>query len=166
MSEQKKVKLIPKLSIKSVFGNVRAVMPEKNGDTSGPLVRIVGVAGAVKSGESNFGEWLAFLGQFRAINLKTNEEYSSGKLFLPGTASDMLLGAVQSSNGGVEFAYDIGIQRDDESSVGYTYVVNPLLQASENDPCERLFRAIGGQAQLPAPTKVDPKPASATGKKK
>lgn len=156
------IKLVSKLSMKSIFGNPRTALPANDKETSGPLVRIVGTVGSVKSGESNFGEWLAFIGQFQAVNLKTNEVFRSGKMFLPTVAQDMLLGAVQSvDSSGVEFAFDIGIMRDDEAQVGYQYVVVPLLEVSEADPCARLLAQVGGAPQLEAPKE----PEKTTGKK-
>lgn len=161
-----KIKLVAKLSMKTVFGNARSALPENDGETSGPLVRIVGTAGSTKSGESNFGEWLAFIGQFQAVNLRTNESFRSGKLFLPSVAQDMLLGAMTSVDAaGVEFAFDIGIRRNDSAQVGYEYVVVPLLDVSESDPCARLMKQLASDVAtaLPAPTAAESKPA---GKKK
>lgn len=147
-----KTNLVSKISAKTIMGNVKQLVPkddvvegkvtvDRNGQ-SVDLLRVVGFATGTVVGESNFGPWLAFKGTFSATRLDTGEIFRSGKLFLPDTASDLLAGMVQSSDGAVEFAFDIGVKRDDEAQIGYVYTVKPLLEIAENDPVAMLMARL------------------------
>lgn len=147
-----KFELFKKLSVKTVCGKPKA--PESNEPKY--LMEVFGVAMGVKRGESNFGPWYAFTGTFQAVNMETGKVARSGVLFLPSIAGDLLLPAVSSEkNQGVEFAFRIGVKRDESSTIGYTYIAEPLMPVSENDPIELLSRKM--QA-LPSPENVKDHP--------
>ena len=130
------MKLVNKISIKTVYGKV-AREDAKGQD----LMRVMGVVRGVTTGESNYGPWAKFKGEFKAINLSTGEEVHSGACLLPPMASDMLQGAFTGDP--VEFAFDIGI-KPNETAIGYEYTVTPLI-TQESDPLANLA------ARLPAP---------------
>lgn len=162
-----------KLSIKNVIGKVKALFEkdEKGDIPEGQkvnLIRVIGIADGIKVGTSTYGEWIAFTGQFVAIDLRTGEEHRSGQLFLPDTATDVLAPVVRAQNGApVEFAFDIGATSTD-TEVGYEYNVTPLVEAKENDPLQNLTARLNLPA-LPAPVKkAEPEAdkAKAEGKKK
>jgi len=128
------IELISKISTKTVAGTVSK---PKEGE-SAVLYRVLGIANGIKSGESTYGEFTAFTGNFKAINLETGKVYQSGKVFLPSIAQTMLEGALSDANtDSVEFAFDIGVKHA-ANAIGYEYTVTPLVAASDNDPLSAL----------------------------
>lgn len=125
------MQLVKKISVKTVFGNIDV---RKLSDSPIAIMRIIGVATKIKSGESEFGQWTAFLGQFKATNLQTNEVFASGKCFLPPQASEILEGQFDDEHSRIEFAFDISAKYSEDSTVKYEYIVEPLFKPAENDP--------------------------------
>lgn len=146
--------IVRKLSVKSIIGR-KPKAPDD--DNVKMLVRFYGVATGTKTGESNFGPWCALIGSFKAINLETGEEKRAGTCFLPDVALDMILPQLAPAKvNAVEFGFDIGVKKDDDSATGYIYVAEPCLQVSENDPLELITKKIDAPA-LPAPDKKESK---------
>lgn len=121
-------------------------------------VHVVGIVEKTEAGVTSLGEYIAFIGTFKATNLETGEVYRSKKCLLPGVASDALEDAVNGAEGGqVEFAMEIGITRKiklnaqgEEVGAGYEYSMKPLIEIDEaSDPLARLESRIKA---LPAPT--------------
>jgi hypothetical protein len=161
------MELVKKLSAKSVVGNpmsvIRAAMKDahdrapQEGD-SAPLYRVYGVARGVKNGQSNFGEWTAFKGEFAAVSLETGEQFRSGELFLPEVAEALLIGPVKDGDGsGVQFAFEIGARavkdRADDKNLKYEYTVRSLVELSKEDPLAQMASTLPA---LPAPRKAAP----------
>lgn len=137
-----KQKLTKKLSVKSVVGNIKLMVRDgaiKDGDQ---IMRVYGTASALATGTSDFGDWVGFKGNFKAINLITSEAFASGKLFLPDVAGDLLEGAVSGSDGAVEFGFDIAIEYDDQSATGYIYTATPILEPAEDEALSRIEAAF------------------------
>ena len=139
--------LIKKISVKTVAGNVKKMIAAQPEGEAMPvtIMRVYGVATKTVTGESDNGNWVAFLGQFKAINLLDGTEYSSGKLFLPGVASDLLEGALGGDNNSAEFGFDIIVVPDDSSAVGYVYQAESLIQPTEDDTLSRLEKSLPGK---------------------
>lgn len=148
-------KLVLKLSAKTVIGNVRNLLPRdelnddktvkvnRNGE-SVKLMRVIGQCTGMKTGESQFGPWIAFTGSFQAIKMETGEIFRSGKIFLPEVAEQLLAPLVMEADGkAVEFAFDIEAKRDDSLAIGYIYEVTPLLEVAESDPMKALMERVG-----------------------
>ena len=148
------IKLQKKVSVAKVFGKVNAAIIAKTGGNEIHVMRILGSASGVKSGVSDYGDWKALSGQFRATNPETGEQTDAATAFLPDVALDMITGALDGGATAVDFAFDIFAVLDDSSSVGYTYRASPLLQAAEDSPINRIAAKL--QAMLPAP-KTDEK---------
>src|SRR5258708_3606618 len=74
-----------------------------------PLMRVYGVATRMKPGESDFGPYLRFLGQFRALNIETGEAFRAPVLLLPKFLEEELAGAMGSGENvrSSEFAIEI-----------------------------------------------------------
>lgn len=144
------VQIVAKLSAKKVCGKIKK--PEKKT----VLMQIFGVATGTKSGESNFGGWVALTGQFRATNLETGEIYQSGICYLPNTALNLIIPMLAKDGvDGLEFAFNIGVIPAD-NAFGYEYYVEPMLEPKENDPLEMLAKRVS-QVALPAPEKAKEK---------
>jgi len=153
----KQQELLKKLSFKTVVGKVnRRELPE---DGSPMLVmRVIGVANKLVTGNSDYGTFAGFLGNFEATNVASGEVFRSGKMFLPTVCSSLLEAAIAANNGAnVEFGFDIGVKEAD-NSVGYEYTATPIIEASETDPVSLLKSRISAPA-LPAPTKKGAAPA-------
>lgn len=144
-------KLVKKITSRDVMGTLKQVIREsekKNGEIV-PLFTIIGQVMGHSTGESQYGPWTKIKGRFRATNKITGDVYNSSVAMLPDEAMDPLL-AVLAIDGAssVDMAFDIGAKIDDTTAVGYVYDVVPLMKPSEDDPLERLQKA------LPAPAKA------------
>ena len=127
------MELIKKLSTKTIVGKItRGDVPAKG---IKPMFRVMGTAMGTKSGQSNYGDFLAFRGNFKAIRIEDKEVFASAVCFLPQMATDILLPAVEhniaSGGTGVMFAFDIGIKAAD-NAVGYEYTVIPLTDTADS----------------------------------
>ena len=136
--------VIKKISIKTCFGGKKEIF----GNLGNDVLRVYGKARGIKTGQTQYGTWTAFIGSFRAVNLATGESFASSKIFLPNQAEEMLLG-VLGDNEVVDFGFDIGVMENDASATGYEFTVKPLLQPKEeDDPLAEMAK------MLPAPVKV------------
>lgn len=142
--------LLKKLSYKTVCGKInRRELPEDKSTLH--VMRVIGVANKLVTGNSDFGAFVGFLGNFEATNVKTGEVFRSGQMFLPPIASNLLEAAIAHAEGkNVEFGFDIGVKEDDASAVGYIFTATPLIDAGESDPVAMLKSRITAPA-LPAP---------------
>ena len=55
-----------------------------------PLFRVTGQVTGIKTGNSTFGEWVAYIGDIWAQNLSTGEVFKGRELFLPSEADIVL----------------------------------------------------------------------------
>lgn len=72
----------------------------------------------------------------------------TGQLFLPDVALNLVGPALEAAGKGasVQFAFKVGVERDDTAATGYTYTAESLIAPEENDPLEMLMAKA-----LPAP---------------
>jgi len=123
------------------------------------LARIYGVAGAFKPGNSDHGPFVKFMGQFKAVNMRTGEIFIGTTLILPRFLEEQLHGHLSAGTVGVEFAFEVSAKGDQpgakKSATGYTYTAKPLIGFAENSALAALEAKIGGGnvAQLSAPKK-------------
>lgn len=113
-------------------------------DEPSELFQVVGIATGIQAGESQFGEWKAFIGTFKAVNLQTGEVFTSGKLFLPSVASNYLAGFLGGSDS-VEFALQVNSIPSD-NVIGYEYTVEPLIDFAEPKALAELSKRAGIKA--------------------
>ncbi len=146
---KEQIKLQKKVSIAKVFGKVNSATIAKTGGNEIHVLRILGSANGIKTGVSDYGDWKALSGQFRATNPETGEQFDAATAFLPDVALDMIAASLEGGATAVDFAFDIFAVLDESSSVGYTYRATPLLQAAEDSPINRIAAKL--QALLPAP---------------
>lgn len=123
-----------------------------------PLARVYGIAGAWKPGQSDHGPYVKFIGQFKAVNLRTGEIFISSTLLLPKFMEEQLHGHLSAGETrSVEFGFEIGVEGDrpgmKASALGYQYTAKPLMAMSENSALAALEAKLGGVAALPAPDK-------------
>lgn len=161
------MKLQKKLSIATVVGKVPTEIKQV-ADAAGklqsvavaieqPLMRVIGLANGIKTGNSNFGAWLSFSGQFEATNILTGEVSRGANLFLPDVAGELLAPVVKAAEGNdVVVGFDIGA-KPAGNAVGYEYTVTPLTKPSENDALGALkASAFADVPALPAPKAAAP----------
>ena len=158
-----KLNLQKKISVAKVCGKVTGSRVAKAGGNL-KMATFAGIASDIKSGVSDFGEWEALTGQFRAINAETGEVFDSGVCFLPDVALDLVKGQLASGAKAVEFAFEISAVEDETVSVGYSYRASPLLEMAEDDPMQRLMVKVPTFAPALSAPVADEK-AQAKGKK-
>lgn len=146
--------LVKKLSAKTIIGNVASFVKENIKDDNGTalLYTIFGVVNGVKSGSSNFGDWMAFQGSIEAVSAVTGETYRSPQVFLSEPLQGMLAVALQ-SNDTVEFACEVMVKRRDDLVIGYEYIINPKTETAQNDPLEHLRKIALPAPEAPAKSK-------------
>src|SRR3954464_1880890 len=93
-------KLLRKLTIRTCVGTkgdiLAAAMTGRGDDkaTTGkavPIMRVMGAVSGFRPGESDSGPYVKLLGQFKAVNLLTGEEFSNvSTCILPAVISDMV----------------------------------------------------------------------------
>lgn len=150
-----KFAIVKKLSIKGILGR-KPKVPE-DGKVNW-LVQFIGVATGMKTGSSNFGEWTALTGSFQGVNMETGDVMRSGMCFMPDVALNLITPALgQKDTKGIEFAFNIGVKADEKSTIGYVYVAEPVLEASENDPLEMLTKKLGA-SKMEKPAAIENKP--------
>lgn len=135
------------------------------------LFRVLGRAVETKTGNSDFGSFTKFIGDFRATVKETGEIFQSSALFLPSSITGILASAVAGAGvGGVEFAFDIGVKPAD-SAVGYEYTIKTLIETpKDQDPLAKLLAQVEASAPLlaapaapaveTAPEETEAKPAA------
>lgn len=143
-----------KLSTKVIMAPhqiTKALIPD--GEKEITLCRIYGRATSTKTGHSNFGEWVAFIGDFKAVNYLTGETFAANKVLLPKVAEEQVMAKLASAGPearGVEFAYEVGItlDKDPRSGRGYQYAIKNLSKTVGVDPLATM------EADLPPVPKV------------
>lgn len=131
------VNLQKKISVAKCFGKVTAARVAKAGNTLF-LGRVFGSASGTKTGVTDFGEWIALTGQFRAIAKETGECFDSAVCFLPDVAQDLVIGQLNAGAKAVDFAFDISAVADESVPIGFTYRAAPVLQMEEDSPIARI----------------------------
>lgn len=152
--------LIRKISAKTVVGKIQK--PEK----ATSLFHVFGIARSVRTGESNYGPWVALIGQFEATNLETGETFVAPQCFLPEPIGSMMAAQVQNEDTeSVQFGLEVGIKPAD-TAVGYEYTSKALVESKEADPLADL-RAKMPALEAPKETasKAEERKAAASKKK-
>lgn len=157
------MQFLRKITTSALGGIPKGYREMENGDTR-DLYDIFGQIESHEVGDSTFGEYVAYLGTFKAINLDTGEVYRSKKCLFPQLVSDALVDAVIDAEANktiVEAAVRIGMRRTvkfdkagAETGIGYEYTMMPLIPIGEaDDPLAALEQRASNL--LPAPTEDD-----------
>lgn len=129
MSTKKKLNIVKKLSTKTIVGDVAPSKILKEGTA---LYRIYGIVRGIKTGQTQYGEFTGFRGDFRAINLETKEQFAGAVAYLPPVAQDLVLGSYD-GKAALQFAFEIGIKENLKVPMKYEYTCEPLMKPQEND---------------------------------
>jgi len=166
----KSQKLLRKLTTKTLGYDKRQLQTLANiaieqGLESVHIYNLAGRAKRTQRGESDYGPWCAFKGEFIAT-LPDGGEYRSPKCFIPEPFGDMMASHVEQTDDNGELQYvqtDFAIEvhvKPADTAAGYEYHVVPLLKAQESDELLHLRGEMEAHQPkaLPAPKKEDPKP--------
>lgn len=117
-----------------------------------PLYTVFGTATGTRSGTSNYGDWMAFTGEFEAVRASDGERYKSGEVILQEPGHTLLFNTLVElrkvdATGGVQFAFEIGkktSQRwvDTNEGNSYEYTQKSIVNVVRNDPLAALRSAI------------------------
>ena len=156
-------KLLSKMSYKTVCGKLnRRDIPE-GGELH--VMRVIGQANGFGTGNSDYGVYTFFKGNFQSTNVATGEVFRSGKLFLPQVVEALIVGAFSDTVKSVDFAFDIFMVDAPDNNIGYEYSARSLTDVAESDPVAIMERQLAQSAPaLPAPTKAPALPAPAAEK--
>lgn len=146
-----------KLTIKTAgfdIAAVKAAVAEGKGKAA--LLNIAGIVNSAKPGQTDKGEFLKLFGEFRAVNLQTGEQFTSGQAILPNFIADQFAGVLAQA-GTVEFALQIGAKEDKASVTGYQFTVSSLVESKASDRMQELIeKAMKNAPALPAPKPAKP----------
>lgn len=117
---------------------------EKNGGNQ-PLLDVYGVATKFKPGQSNFGDYISFIGNFRAIRHADKQAFASGKIILPKMLEEGLWAAMGPEVNNVQFAFRIGVKFNKKLATKYEYTAESLTPLAENDPVVMLEKQLSGK---------------------
>lgn len=165
------MKLVSKISAATVIGKIPTETVQIDGKPAvrgieQPLLRVVGIADKIKTGNSNFGEWVRFMGQFDATNILTGEVFRGPGLHLPAMITELLRPVVEKNvadkGNGVTFAFDIGV-KPAANAFGYEYTVTDLVPTQDADPLSLLkSQLLANAPALPQPKATAPALTDAT----
>jgi hypothetical protein len=156
--------LLKKISAKNIVNDLKAVARsvEKDGGVK-EIYKILGIVTSLKTGESQYGQYVEFNGNFFATNCVTGEQFESGKCFLPDPLPGMIQSAL-ANNDSVEFALSVSIKRRDDLAIGYEYLVSPLVETRSADPLAHLKQAVLGALPAPVAEEAEEAPKAKKGK--
>ena len=107
------------------------------------LMRVIGVASRAKPGSTDKGDYVRFIGRFKATNLQTGEVFQSSQCILPNFIGEQIHAAMTAGRAaGIEglehqnesqFAFDIGAHYEESSVTKYVYDVASLIPPSQTD---------------------------------
>lgn len=146
------VTMLKKLGAKQIIGDVKKTVKTycANDGDKVTLYTIFGIANGIKTGTTNYGEWVSFQGQFEASNYVDGQSYASNQAFIVEPLQSMLMAALKKSDT-VQFAITVDVKRRDDLAQGYEYLPTPHIQTQENDPLAHLRNLV---PKLEAPKEV------------
>lgn len=141
-----------KLTIKTAGFDIAATKEAVDaGKGKAALLNIAGIVNSAKPGQTDKGEYLKLIGDFRAVNLQTGEQFESSQAILPNFIADQFAG-ILSQSGTVEFALQIGAREDKSSVTGYQFTVAKLIDSKPSDRMQELIAAsMKNTLALPPP---------------
>lgn len=148
-------KMLKKLTPKSIIGDVKKLSKQYESGTIVPLYDLVGVVDTFETGESNYGPWTAFKGDFAfTSHLNPDDSGEAKKAFVHEPVLSYLLDAV-TNNEAVEFAITVSLRVDDELPTGYEYVCESMIDVKPNTRLAHLTQLMKPKA-LPSPAGEEP----------
>ncbi len=117
--------------------------------TEQDLLTFVGIARQAKPGQSDTGDFLRLIGEFRATNLVTGELFQSAQCILPNYISDYMGGALLDPNiKEVAFSIKISAKYKASAATGYEYDCLPLMDTKPSDKLAELMKMTAEKVPL------------------
>ena len=136
---------------KAYMGDLASHLAKASGKKLG-LMRVIGVANRAKPGSTDKGDYVRFIGRFKATSLITGEIYQSSQCILPNFIGEQIHAAMTAGGAaglaGLEaqaesqFAFDIGAHFEESSVTKYVYTVASLIPPSQTDALAMLEASI------------------------
>lgn len=128
------------------------------------LFVIAGRAKGSRTGESQYGSWTAFIGDFAAVMIAQGKiaDYAPGvqvrssRCHIPQPMEDAITSGLMESDGGVDFGIKVGVKMGRDGD-GYEYVCTPTLKITESDDLLGIIEKSTAKLSLPAPAKESKK---------
>jgi len=147
--------LLRRITVRDVVGKAfMKDLPENLSKAPGKrlgLMRILGVASRAKPGATDKGEYVRFIGRFKATNLITGEVFQGSQCILPHFVGEMIHAAMTSGGPGLsgleaqnesQFAFDIGAHYDESAITRYVYDVTSLIPPAASDALTLLEQSL------------------------
>lgn len=160
----KPIELLSKIVAKNIVPR-SALNYKKDGDgkvideAPRSLYRIWGVADSVRHGDSTYGQWTGFIGNFSAIRFSDSQLFKAPEAFLQGASETLLEDALAKAkkddpSASVTFAFDIGVRPSakwiaEDKGNSYEYTIKTVLESQQHDPLAALTEEV--MKSLPAP---------------
>jgi hypothetical protein len=155
-------------------GAVKSAKPDeltKEGDLA--LARLYGKLSKAKLEDdvAKGQQYLAFIGNFEAVNMQTGEVFKSGKMYLPKGISELVEQGIKGAPEGsqIGFAFEIRSQKAN-NPIGYSYRVLALKSPEATDELAELratvlkagtinVRRLSGTQKGTGPATIDATPS-------
>jgi hypothetical protein len=154
---KKEAEVLRKITVKSVMGKDFVYMKDTDlvKKKKADLMRVYGCVTTIKPGSSDYGPFVRFVGEFKAVNVITGEMFVSPAAILPRFLEEQVAGACSPENLPVTFGFDIGIKLAVDSKSGidkYEFTASPVLIPKSSNAMIALEETMAQKA-LPAPIK-------------
>jgi hypothetical protein len=165
---QSQAELLKKITTKLVWGDKVNVTDVKEGSVQ--LYSIIGVCTGFKVGESPYGGWVGFTGQFEATRIKDQKKFIAPVAFIPEPASSMMLASVNRAlankeDPNIQFAFIIGAKKS-TAAIGFEYTVEPVMEAAQNDVMADLRKRVEQKLLPPVEEKQSDNVSHVVGRKR
>lgn len=91
------------------------------------LMSVIGIARRFRTGSTEMGEFLKFVGRFEATNMITGEVSASANLIVPEVMQDLISSQMGDVGNEVQFAAVMGVKPHD-SQIGYEWFARPIIE--------------------------------------
>jgi len=136
-----------KLSAK-LIGDIKTMAAKGELANGQALYRAIGVVDGMRTGQSTYGEWVGFTGDFEMTNMLTGEVFQGSQFFPDASVTEAIVNKLKMVEGStVEIALECCIDIDKAHPTGYAYVSRPIIENGAN----RLESLRQRMAALPAP---------------
>lgn len=130
-----------KLNIKTIVGNISKVVEMMEEGEVLRLCSLIGKVSAVKNGLDVFGDSSLFIGEFEAVDYRSDITYRSGKCFLPEPLQSLVL--IELKKGlDVQFAVEIEVIKKSMFLVGYSSDINFIRLPESIDVLKRMRESV------------------------
>lgn len=167
------LELARSIDSKSVCGPIKTIAKNYKDGEQVDLYTIIGKTDSIKTGNTDKGDWVAFIGEFEAVCLtgdNKGQRFAAPKAYFPEPYQSAIFAAIRNGEGAaVEVAVTVGIKIDDTSVVGYAYTTKSLVQLKASDALaalrEKMLAAPEVAALMPpAETAAEEAPAEKVAK--